>query len=462
MPLRTSPRKRTVAAAVVKAEETVRTATTKAQKATRTKAAPVEAAAPARKRKRVAGPKAKDEDEEHKCDSHDEGEEPQEVKTKAAPKKRKTQKEKEDDAVPLAERTAVGSLKKAMYIGAHVSAAGGVQNSISNAVHVGGNAFALFLKSQRKWSSPPLDPVARDAFHTAAKENAYAAGQHVLPHGSYLVNLAQADAEKATQAYDNFVDDLKRCDALGIKLYNFHPGSTGGASMASATARIAAQLNKSHKATKTVITVLENMCGHGNIIGGKFEDLRDIIAGVEDKERVGVCIDTCHGFAAGYDLRSPEAFQATMAEFDRIVGLKYLKALHMNDSKAPFGSHRDLHANIGTGFLGLRAFHNIMTFDGFQNMPLVLETPIEKKGADGKTVEDKKVWADEIKLLEWLIDADPESDEFKQKEKDLWASGEAERKRVQQQVDAKAAKDAKKGGKKGKKAAASTDDENDE
>lgn len=228
--------------------------------------------------------------------------------------------------------------------------------------------------------------------------------------------------------------------------------------MASATARIAAQLNKSHKETESVITVLENMCGHGNVIGGKFEDLRDIIAGVEDKSRVGVCIDTCHSFAAGYDLRTPEAFKATMDEFDRVVGLQYLKALHMNDSKAPFGSHRDLHANIGTGFLGLRAFFNIMNYDGFQNMPLVLETPIEKKGSDGKTIEDKKVWADEIKLLEWLIGADPESEEFKQKEKELWASGEAERKRVQQQVDVKAAKDAKKG-KKGKKGAASDDED---
>lgn len=257
------------------------------------------------------------------------------------------------------------------------------------------------------------------------------------------------------------MDDLKRCDALGIRLYNFHPGSTGGDSMAAATGRIAAQLNRSHAETESVITVIENMCGHGNVIGGRFEDLQSIIAKVEDKSRVGVCIDTCHSFAAGYDLRSPEAFKATMDEFDRIVGLKYLKALHMNDSKAPLGSHRDLHANIGTGFLGLRAFHNVMNYDGFQNMPLVLETPIDKKGPDGKTVEDKKVWADEIKLLEWLIGADPESEEFKEKEKKLSAQGESERNRVQQQVDTKAAKDAKKGTKKGKKKAP-PDDENDE
>lgn len=228
--------------------------------------------------------------------------------------------------------------------------------------------------------------------------------------------------------------------------------------MSEATARIAAQLNRSHAATEHVVTVLENMCGSGNVVGGRFEDLRDIIAGVDDKTRVGVCLDTCHSFAAGYDLRSPQAFAATMDEFDRVVGLKYLKALHLNDSKAPLGSHRDLHANIGTGFLGLRAFHNVVNFDGFANMPLVLETPIDKKGADGKTVEDKTVWAEEIKLLEGLIGADAEEETFKEKEAELFARGEGERTRVQQQVDAKAVKDAKKGAKKGKKKASSDDD----
>lgn len=337
----------------------------------------------------------------------------------------------------------------------------GVQNSVTNATQIGANAFALFLKSQRKWTSPALDPAARDAFRVAADEAPYAAAQHVLPHGSYLVNLAQADAAKADQAYGNFVDDLRRCDALGIRLYNFHPGSTGGASMADATARIAAQLNRAHRETDSCVTVLENMCGHGNVIGGRFEDLRDVIAAVDDKARVGVCLDTCHAFAAGYDLRDPDAFAATMAEFDRVVGLRYLRALHLNDSKAPLGSHRDLHANIGTGFLGLRAFHCVMNYDGFQDMPLVLETPIDRKGADGKTVENKQVWADEIKLLEWLIGADPDTDEFREKEKTLSAQGEAERKRVQQQVDAKSVKDAKKGTRKGKKKA-SSDDEDDE
>jgi AP endonuclease 1 len=344
----------------------------------------------------------------------------------------------------------------------------GVQNSIQNAQNIGANSFALFLKSQRKWTSPPLAEEARDAFHSMLKQHNYDAAKHILPHGSYLVNLAQADKAKADQAYDNFVDDLHRCEALGIKLYNFHPGSSGGASMEEATNRIASQLNKSHEATNSVVTVIENMCGSGNVVGSKFEELRDIIDKVEDKSRVGVCIDTCHTFAAGYDLRTPEAFKATMERFDKIVGMKYLKAIHLNDSKAPLDSNKDLHANIGTGFLGLQAFHNVMNFEPFQNLPIVLETPIDEKGPDGKSVENKQIWADEIKLLESLIGADMDSPELQAKAKELQAKGASERKRIQEQVDKKADKDAKKASKGAKGKAASkkkkkeeTDDESD-
>jgi len=179
------------------------------------------------------------------------------------------------------------------------------------------------------------------------------------------------------------------------------------------------------------------MAGQGNVIGSTWEDLRDIIALVEDKSRVGVCLDTCHAFAAGHDLRTPEAFKTTMDKFTSIVGIEYLKALHLNDSKAPMSSNRDLHANIGTGFLGLRAFHNVVNYEPFQHLPMVLETPIDKKGADGKSVEDKSVWATEIKLLESLIGADPESDLFKIDEKRLFESGAGERNKIQAQVDKK-------------------------
>ncbi|KAE9381896.1 AP endonuclease [Stipitochalara longipes BDJ] len=398
-----------------------------------------------------------------KVEDDDDGEGADDNKVK---KKRKTKEEKEAEAMPLAERTAVGVLKKAMHIGAHVSGAGGVQNSINNSLQIGGNSFALFLKSQRKWVSPPLAPEARDQFKAFCLEHKYDAAKHVLPHGSYLVNLAQSEAEKADQAYTCFLDDLQRCEALGIKLYNFHPGSTGKNPRPEAIARIASQLNKAHKATKTVVTVLENMAGSGNVIGSTWEDLRDIIALIEDKSRVGVCIDTCHTFAAGYDLRSPEAFKKTMDSFSAIVGMPYLKALHLNDSKAPFASHRDLHANIGTGFLGLRAFHNVVNFTHFQDLPMVLETPIEKKGPDGKTVEDKSVWATEIKLLEGLIGADPDSDDFKKEEQRLQDLGADERSKFQGQADKKQQKTLdsmfKKASPKKKKKAKTEDDDDSE
>lgn len=394
----------------------------------------------------------------------------EETKPAPAAKKRKTttnKKSSEADMPPLAPRTAVASLKKAMYVGAHVSAAGGVHNAVHNAAHIGANAFALFLKSQRKWDNPPMAPEAISGFHHACKHGgpkeeeekkdgdqvAWDATKHCVPHGSYLVNLAAAEKAKADQAYGAFLDDLKRCEQLGIRLYNFHPGNTNGLPRAEALARIAAQLNKAHAATSTVVTLLENMAGQGNVVGTTFEDLRDIIAAVDDKARVGVCIDTCHAFAGGYDLRTPETFAATFQAFDDTVGRSYLRAFHVNDSKAPFASHRDLHANIGTGFLGLRAFHSLVNTDGFAGLPMVLETPIDRKGADGKAVEDKQVWADEIKLLESLIGMDPDGDEFRALEEKLQAQGAAERGKIQDQVDRKAGKDAKKGAAKGPKKA---------
>ncbi|KJZ79072.1 hypothetical protein HIM_01223 [Hirsutella minnesotensis 3608] len=409
---------------------------------------------PAKRSKATAKSKPTDKTEQdlaNKSDSDADQEPARKPKTSAKP--RAQTKAKGGDAMALAERTAVASLGKAMYIGAHVSAAGGVNNSITNAVQIGANAFALFLKSQRKWESPPMTTLARDLFASGCKEHGYSPGEHALPHGSYLVNLAQADEAKAAQAYKSFVDDLHRCEQLGIRLYNFHPGSTGGEARPAAIGRIAAQLNRSHKATKTVVTVLENMAGSGNVIGSTWEDLRDIIALVEDKGRVGVCIDTCHAFAAGYDMRTPETYKATMDSFKKTVGAEYLKAFHLNDSKAPLNSNRDLHANIGTGFLGLRAFHSIMNDDALCNMPMVLETPIDRKGPDGKSVEDKQVWADEIKLLESLVGMDPDGDGFRAKEAELQAQGAEERARIQGQVDKKSAKDAKKGSRGAKKAA---------
>lgn len=359
---------------------------------------------------------------------------------KVSPQKRRaTKEEMAAAAIPLRART-TGLAK---MVGAHVSGAKGVQNSVNNAVHIGGNAFAMFLKSQRKWDNPPLQADHCQQFRDFCGDKRYDAGSHVLPHGSYLVNLAQEDKEKAKQGFDAFLDDLKRCDSLGIRLYNFHPGSTGSATRPSAIGRIARALNRAHAATVSVVPVLEAMAGSGNVIGSTFEDLRDIISLVDNKSRIGVCIDTCHVFAAGYDLRSPEAFAETMEKFDVVVGMRYLKALHINDSKAPLGSHRDLHQNIGTGFLGLRAFHNVMNEANFDGLPLILETPIERTNQDGKTVEDKGIWAKEIELLESLIGQDVNSSDFKKIERELADKGAAERAKYAEAFEKKMAKEKK-------------------
>lgn len=302
-----------------------------------------------------------------------------------------------------------------------------------------GNAFALFLKSQRKWANPPLDPSHTSLFRTHCSTHAIDGTQHVLPHGSYLVNLAHTEPARATQAYDAFVDDLKRCNALGIRLYNFHPGNCASSTREEGIAQLAKQLNRAHKdgGTGEVVTVLETMAAGGNVLGSSFEDLKAIIDLVERKDRVGVCLDTCHVFAAGYDLRSPEAFGETMQRFEEVVGFEYLRALHVNDSKAPFASNRDLHANIGTGFLGLRAFHNVVNEPRMWGLPMVLETPIDVKNAEGKEEQDKGVWAREIKLLESLVGMDVEGEEFGRLERGLVERGEGERKKYQEQFERK-------------------------
>lgn len=363
------------------------------------------------------------------------------VTKKKVQRKRKAKEDLEAEAMPLAVRT-VGSK---LLVGAHVSAAGGVHNSIANCVKIGGNAFAVFLKSQRKWANPALSSEHITLFKAACKTHSIAPSQTAVPHGSYLVNLAHTDATRTTQAYDSFVEDLSRCQKLGIKLYNFHPGNSASSTHEEAIAHIAGNLNRAHAdpSTGTVITLLETMASLGNTIGGTFEDLASIISLVNDKSRVGVCLDTCHVFAAGYDLRNPETFSTTISAFDKVIGLKYLKALHINDSKAPLGSHRDLHANIGTGFLGLRAFHNIVNEPRLWGLPMVLETPIDVVAADGKKDEDKGIWAREIKLLESLVGMDIDSKEFVELEESLQKQGIKEREKVQDQIGRKKAKDAK-------------------
>ena len=379
-------------------------------------------------------------------------EEEEDSKPKKKGGKRKTKEEKEAEAMPLAARTTGLN----MFVGAHVSIAKGVENAITNAEHIGGNALAMFLQSQRKWENPELKPENKDAFLSACSHRSYDAKQHIVPHGSYLVNLAAKDAAQAKKSYDFFLNDLKRCEALGIRYYNFHPGATNKDPLPDAIRRLAGNLNKALSETTTVVPLLENMAGTESIIGSRFTDLAEIIAEIkpEYRGRIGICIDTCHTFAAGYDLRTPQAFKKTFKELDDVVGLKYLKAMHINDSKGMFNSHKDLHQNIGTGFLGLRAFHSIMNEPRLANIPLILETPCERPDPKDpkKTIDDKTVWSREIKMLESLIGMDPKSDEYKNLEKDLAEQGKAERDKMEQWVVEKEKKDREKAEKARKKA----------
>ncbi|KAF9220198.1 AP endonuclease [Gyrodon lividus] len=288
-------------------------------------------------------------------------------------------------------------------IGAHVSAKGGVENTIVNAARVGANAFALFVKSQRKWSSPPLTDENIASFKARMDEFGYDP-KYVLPHGSYLINLGNPDEGKREKSYGCFLDDLKRCEQLGLTLYNFHPGSTvGKATKEESIALIAQCLNKAHKETSFIVTVIENMAGAGNIIGSQFADLRDIINLVEDKSRIGVCLDTCEPrwmvyAAVGFDVELSDrrrSFVRSLATFDEHVGLSYLRGMHLNDSKTPLGSRKDRHENIGLGTLTLPTFLTLLTDPRIQNIPLILETP---------TFEAVEVWEAEIGVLNRLAE----------------------------------------------------------
>ncbi len=276
------------------------------------------------------------------------------------------------------------------YIGAHVSASGGVENAPLNAHGIGATAFALFTKNQRQWQAPPLSAVSIQAFKENCRKFGYGSGQ-ILPHDSYLINLGHpgdAELEKSRAA---FLDEMKRCEQLGIDRLNFHPGShLREIPLDRCIERIAESINIALDRTRGVIAVIENTAGQGSNVGSKFEELARIIEFVEDKTRVGVCIDTCHAYAAGYDLRTAAACDATFAEFDRIVGFKYLKGMHFNDALKSFGSHVDRHTNLGEGELGWECFRYIMRDKRFDDMPLVLETPDESK------------WAAEIAALAML------------------------------------------------------------
>lgn len=268
------------------------------------------------------------------------------------------------------------------YFGAHVSASGGVENAIKNAKEIGATAFALFTKNQRQWLAPALTPEQITTFRNAMAEAGYEAKQ-ILPHDSYLINLGHPEDEGLQKSRESFFEEMQRCELLGLDRLNFHPGShLKKISEEESLERIAESINMALERTQGVTAVLENTAGQGSNLGFKFEHLAYIIDRVKDKSRVGVCLDTCHSFAAGYDLRTKEACDATFAEFDRIVGFNYLRGMHLNDAMKPLGSRVDRHAPLGDGEIGWECFKYIAQDSRFDNIPLVLETPDEARWAE--------------------------------------------------------------------------------
>lgn len=273
------------------------------------------------------------------------------------------------------------------YIGAHVSASGGVENAPLNAAAIGAKAFALFTKNQKQWKAAPLTQKSIKAFRDNCEKFEFTPAQ-ILPHDSYLINLGHPEEEGLTKSREAFLDEMQRCEQLGLDRLNFHPGShLKKMTEEECLARIAESINMTLDKTTGVMAVIENTAGQGSNLGYKFEQLAYIIDRVEDKSRVGVCLDTAHTLASGYDLTSRMAIDETFREFEEIVGFQYLKGMHINDSKKELATRVDRHDSLGKGFMGMDVFNFIMNDDRFDNIPLILETP------------DESLWAEEIQLL---------------------------------------------------------------
>lgn len=278
------------------------------------------------------------------------------------------------------------------FIGAHVSAAGGVENAPINAHEIGAKAFALFTKNQRQWVSPPLTLESTTKFKNNCQKYGYQP-QHVLPHDSYLINLGHPEKDALEKSRVAFLDEIQRCEQLGLDRLNFHPGSSlRKISDEDCLKTIAQSINITLDKTKGVKAVIENTSGQGSNLGYTFEQLAYIIDRVEDKSRIGVCIDTCHAFTAGYNIKSEAGYKKTWNDFEKIIGFKYLLGMHLNDSKKELGTRVDRHESIGQGFLGIDVFRRIMNDLRFDDIPIILETI------------DPDIWAQEIEMLYGMIE----------------------------------------------------------
>lgn len=273
------------------------------------------------------------------------------------------------------------------FVGAHVSAAGGVENAPVNADKINAKAFAFFTKNQRQWKAADYKNENIEQFKARCKELNYSP-DHILPHASYLINLGNPGAEALEKSRNAFFDEMKRCEQLGLNRLNFHPGShLNKVSIDACLDTIAESINMALEKTNGVSAVIENTAGQGTNLGHTFEQIAHIIDKVEDKSRVGICIDTAHALAAGYEIRSKADFEKTFSDFEKIIGFEYLKGMHINDSKKEVGTRVDRHDSLGKGVMNMEVFEWIMNDDRFNDMPLILETP------------EPEIWPDEIKLL---------------------------------------------------------------
>lgn len=278
------------------------------------------------------------------------------------------------------------------YVGAHVSAGGGVENAPENAHAIGAKAFALFTKNQRQWFANPYSEKNIELFKSRCQQLGYNV-DYILPHDSYLINLGHPEEEGINKSRAAFFDEMQRCEQLGLNRLNFHPGSHLKAIPIDVCLdRISESINITLEKTSGVTAVIENTAGQGSNVGHTFEQLAHIIDKVEDKSRVGICLDTAHTLAAGYEIRTRESYDKTFSDFDRIVGFKYLRGMHINDSKKELATHVDRHDSLGKGVMGMDLFRFIMNDPRMDNIPLILETP------------DEQVWAEEIKALYSLVE----------------------------------------------------------
>ncbi len=276
------------------------------------------------------------------------------------------------------------------YVGAHVSISGGVSNAPINAFNIGAKAFGMFVKNQRQWIAKPIEEEEIKKFKKNLAENGYNP-ENVLPHAGYLINIANPEKENRDKSINALIDEVNRCRVLGLKYLNFHPGSHLTLSEEEGIEFVISSINEVLEKTSDIILVIENTAGQGSNLGNRFEQIAKMIAGIDNKERVGVCVDTCHTFAAGYDIAGKDGYNKVWEEFDKVIGIKYLRGIHLNDSKTPFGSKKDRHESLGKGYMGEDFLTLLMNDLRLENIPIILETPNEE------------IWRDEIAMLYGMI-----------------------------------------------------------